>query len=103
MLCGSYVQVCGQWLTQMSCPAALQQLVACGPSGTLDSLSSALCACGAMTQLTKTVIDIIVDAVVAQTLNNEFWYFPPVGAPYSAMVASNPLKQLMIPLRTVPV
>ena len=62
----------------------------------------AQCECGGLDLLNERQFEVVIDALIFETLNNKYLYIPPPNAAYSLMVQSSPFKQLTQPGRTIP-
>lgn len=55
------------------------------------------CSCGDMIgeQLSARSVEIVIDALLAETVQRDLAYVPQPTAPYSLVMSSNPYKQLL--------
>lgn len=96
-VCASYSSMCLRVYDRMGCPAELRaDTTAVCPDGTLASFNP-VCACGAMSVISDGIMDLLVDAVVAERTAKLGYYPQGVGA-YNLIVGANPFKPLLAPL-----
>lgn len=99
-MCASYKAICNSFLDKIACPTALQQISTCGnistayPYGQIQYYNGS-CVCGGMDTLNDRNFEVVIDALLFESINKHYLYLPPPQATYSLMAGHNPFKQLL--------
>ena len=106
-LCRSAYEVCEYALGRIGCPLSLIVNVPCAGAvygsnmyGSIEHTRHSVdvrCSCGQLRYLDTRSHELLINAIVAQTVSSSYLYLPPSKAAYTLVVQSNPFRQLTQP------